>query len=61
VVFEVVSEYDTATRLDKKVAAFQRGRDAADLHRGGDFKLVGVKPRHQGGRKRELRKLCRQN
>ncbi len=48
-------------RGGQHVAAFQSGRNAADLHRGGDFKFVGVKPRHQGGRKRELRKLCRQN
>ena len=43
-------------RGGQHVAAFERGRNAAGLHRGGDFKFVGVKPRHQGGRKRELQK-----
>jgi hypothetical protein len=48
-------------RGGQHVAAFQSGRDASGLHRGGDFKFVGVKPRHQGGRKRKLSKLCCQN
>jgi hypothetical protein len=48
-------------RCRQHVAAFQRGGNRGYLHRGGDFKFVVVDPRHEGGRKSELRKLCRQN
>src|ERR1035437_1090150 len=48
-------------RSGKHVTAFKGGRDATDLHRGWNFKFVGVKPRHEGGRKCELRKLSVQN
>ncbi len=48
-------------RGGQHVAAFERGRNGAGLHRRGGFKFVGVEPRHQGGRKRKLRKLSRQN
>ena len=42
----------------KHVAAIQCRRNCAFLHRSRGFKFVSVEPRHQRGRKRELRKLC---
>ena len=44
----------TGLRGGQHVAAFKSRRNAAGLDRGGGFKLVGVKPRHEGGRKSKL-------